>query len=89
MLLAWLVIVFIAPSGYGARGHAIVAAIRNQAHQNDGKQFSREELTIVMSKMKLDYSLIRYIPRVNYTSSSDWHVTLAPEKRKAFVNLHS
>ena len=88
VVLTWLIVV-VAPGSPMARGRAIVNAVRNQAHQIDGKAFTQEALQQAIAEMKLDYSLNRYIPEVNYAAPSEWKVRLVPEKRKTFMNLHS
>ena len=85
----WLVFVLVCPSRPSARGRAIVAAVRNEAHQIQGRELARSELDSEVAKLKLNWSLNRFAPETRFVSPTNWSVTLVPEKRKTYVNSHS
>jgi hypothetical protein len=84
-----LVVLFIIPGMPSARGHAIIAAVRNQAHQIEGRELNREELANALGAMKLDFGLNRFQPQVTFAAPTNWNVVLVPDNRSTFTDVHT
>ena len=85
----YLLVLTIVPRIPGAKGQAAINMVKNQAMAIEEKQFSRDELAVALSDMRLDFGLNRWIPTTTYPNATNWHVTLVPEKKKAFADAAS
>lgn len=88
-VVLWGVLLFIVPSGEGARGRAEVTRLRAEAHRLDGKELSESELQSELASFHLVFQTNRYTPDVRFHSKTNWTVRLSPEKRESYVNPHS
>ncbi|MEI7901201.1 MAG: hypothetical protein WCK89_13190 [bacterium] len=86
--LGWFVLVMLAvPPQDGDRGRLLVKMLNKDARHLEGEVLSREELDAAIRRLPLEFGEINiYRPTVQYTSPSEWQVTLVPDKRRAFCN---
>lgn len=90
VLGGWLLLSLLkVPAQDGPRGCRCIHSLYQSSNSLLGRTLSRQELDERLSRLHLNFEgLNRYTANVDYQSSTNWQVTLIPEKKRAYTETH-